>query len=197
MRSSGSPKRRSSDIRAEQESSHSRESESEVRWEDVVVRLDELAAVVPDAEDEWSDAFEVIARLEQAIEGSRPAYLRNVSGEWKAPYLELHLSHVDGTDVDVIHGDGYTAITGGPLAYRHYLNTEELVTVVSAALEGVLTYVRRDRFGRLVDSYFTVPGADRRLGADSLKPARLVAWLPGADRRLRVTFSDPNAFAPA
>jgi len=162
-----------------------------------VVRLDELAAVVPDPDDEWSDAFEVVTSLNRAIEVSQPAYLRNVAGEWNAPYLELRLGHDDGTDIAVVHGDGYTEIGGGPLAYRHYLSTDELVAVLAAALDGGLIYVRRDRFGRMVDSYFTVADADGRLGADFLNPGRLVAWLPGTDRRVRVTFSDAPALQPA
>jgi hypothetical protein len=106
-------------------------------------------------------------------------------------------AHADGTDIAVVYGDGYMAITGGALAYRHYLDNEELDAVLTAALVGSLRYVRRDRFGRLVDSYFTVAGVDRRLGADSLNPGRMVAWLPGTDRRISVTFSDVSAVAPA
>jgi hypothetical protein len=161
------------------------------------VRLDELAAVVPGPADEWSDAFEVVTRFQQAIEVSKPAYLLDVTGQWNEPYLQLRLAHADGTDIAVVHGDGYTEITGGPLDYRHYLDTEELVAVLTAALVGSLRYVRRDRFGRLVDSYFTVAGVDRRLGADSLNLGRMVAWLPGTDRRIRVAFSDVSALAPA
>jgi len=161
------------------------------------VRLDELAAAVPGPADEWSDAFAVVTRFQRAIEVSKPANLLGVTGRWNDPYLELRLAHTDGTDIAVVHGDGYTEITGGPLAYRHYLDTEELVAVLTAALVGSLRYVRRDRFGRLVDSYFTVAGVDRRLGADSLNPGRVVAWLPGTDRRIRVTFTDVSAVAPA
>lgn len=162
-----------------------------------MVRLDELAAVVPDPDDEWSDAFEVVTRLKRAIDVSQPAYLANVAGDWNAPYLELRLGHADGTEIAVVHGDGYAEIGGGPIAYKHYLRTEELVAVLTAALEGGLTYVRRDRVGRVVESYFTVAGADRRLGAGLLNPGRLVAWLPGTDRRVRVTFSDAPALQPA
>lgn len=161
------------------------------------MRLDELAGVVPGPTGEWSDAFEVVTRLQRAIDVSEPAYLVNVTGEWNDPYLELRLAHADGTEIAVVHGDGYTAITGGPLAYRHFLDTEELVAVLTAALAGSLRYVRRDRFGRLVDSYFTVAGVDRRFGADALNPGRMLALLPGADRRIKVTFSDVSAVAPA
>jgi hypothetical protein len=139
----------------------------------------------------------VVTRLERAIEVSKPAYLVGVTGQWNDPYLELRLAHADGTEIAVVHGDGYTAITGGPLAYRHYLDTEELDAVLTAALVGSLRYLRRVRFGRLVDSYFTVAGVDRGLGADGLNPGRMVAWLPGTDRQIRVTFSDVSAVAPA
>jgi hypothetical protein len=161
------------------------------------MRLDELASVVPGPGDEWSDAFEVVTRLQRAIDVSKPAYLVDVTGQWNDPYLELRLAHADGTEIAVVHGDGYTAITGGPLAYRHYLDTEELDAVLTAALVGSLRYLRRVRFGRLVDSYFTVAGIDRGLGADALNPGRMVAWLPGTDRQIRVTFSDVSAVAPA
>jgi hypothetical protein len=161
------------------------------------MRLDELARLVPGPADEWSDAFKLVTRFQRAIEGSKPAYLVDVTGQWNDPYLELRLVHADGTEIAVVHGDGYTEITGGPLAYGHYLDTEELVAVLTAALVGSLSYVRRDRFGRLVDSYFTVAGVDRRLGADSLNPGRMVAWLPGTDRRIKVTFSEVSAVAPA
>jgi hypothetical protein len=161
------------------------------------VRLDELAAVVPGPGEEWSDALEVVTRLQRAIDVLKPAFLVDVTGQWDDPYLQLRLAHADGTDIAVVHGDGYTQITGGQLDYRHFLDTDELVAVLTAALVGSLRYVRRERFGRLVDSYFRVVGGDRRLGADSLNPGRMVAWLPGTDRRIRVAFSEASALAPA
>ena len=157
--------------------------------------LDDLAHAVPPPEDDWSDAFEVVQRFRDAVEMTRPPQLAAVTGAWRDPYLELRLTHSDGSVVDIVHGDGYTEIVGGPLSYKHYLATEELTAVLTAALDGRLNYVPRHRFGRLVDSYFTVAGVDRRLGADSLNLGRMLAWLPGRDRRLRVSFADSRAFS--
>ena len=157
--------------------------------------LDDLAHAVPPPDDDWSDAFEVVQRLRDAVEITRPPQLADVMGAWRDPYLELRLTHSDGSVVNILHGDGYTEIVGGPLSYKHYLATEELTAVLTAALEGRLNYVRRHRFGRPVDSYFTVAGVDRRLGADSLNLGRMLAWWPGKDRRLRVSFADSRAFS--
>jgi hypothetical protein len=159
------------------------------------VTLDDLVHAVPRPADEWSDAFELVQLLRDAIDTTRPPQLADATGAWREPYLELRLSHSDGTLVEIVHGDGYTEIVGGPLSYRHFLATDELTAVLTAALEGRLSYVWRVRFGRLVDSYFTVAGVDRRLGADSLNPGRMVAWLPGKDRRVRVSFADARALA--
>ena len=60
--------------------------------------------------------------------GRRSSRTRRESGA--IPYLELKLAHSDGTVVEIVHGDGYTELVGGPLSYRHYLATGELVSRV-------------------------------------------------------------------
>ena len=159
--------------------------------------LAELAAVVPPPGDEGYDAFHVIRRLEDAIGSIRPSCLRDAAGQWRDPYLELRLSHADGSDLAIVHGDGYTAVGGGPVDYHHFLSTADLDAVLTGALKGTLRHVARERLGRVVDDFFLADGDATPLGVDRFNAGRLMARLPGRTSCTRISFASAPAFAPA
>lgn len=118
------------------------------------------------------DAAIVVDSLRSILADGFPPCLTSAEGEWREPYLNLRLTHNDGTAVDAVHGDGYTAITVGPIEYAHYLSTEDVVEVLRAALGGTLVYARDG-------SYFETPTRPgERVGQDGFRLASLVERLP-------------------
>jgi hypothetical protein len=141
--------------------------------------IDDLAAKLPDAE-EWDERTVVVA-LRAGLESNHPRFLASARAAWSAPYLELELTHDDGTILTVVHGDGYTALTGGGMEYRGYLDTSSLIDVLVGALRGQTTYVKLARDERAVADYFEVAGREgERLGysSEGLVGAAAVLLLP-------------------
>src|SRR5262249_5298240 len=159
--------------------------------------IDDLAAGLPDAE-EW-DERTVVAAVRAALESDHPCFLVSARGAWSAPYLELEFTHDDGTILKLVHGDGYTALTGGGLEYRGYLDTSSLIDVLVGVLRGQATYVKLGRGERTVADYFEVAsrggerlGPSRRglVGAVLLLPASLS---PTAKQTLHLSFDTTPA----
>lgn len=134
----------------------------------------------------FDDAAIVVDSLRSNLADGFPPCLASAKGEWRDPYLNLRLTHDDGTTFETVHGDGYTAITMGPIEYKHYLSTEDVVQVLGAALAGSLVYARRGF------SYFEMPARPgERVGQGGLTSASLAELLPifGSQRTIRYSVS--------
>jgi hypothetical protein len=90
--------------------------------------------------------------------------LADVSGSWEAPYLRLRFHCVDETVLEVLHGDGYTAIKGEQLDFHGGLYTDELARVLLGILDGTARYVVRRKAGVIVTEHFEVAGDPGRIG---------------------------------
>jgi hypothetical protein len=150
----------------------------------------ELAGV-----EEW-DERTVVDALRHELESDSPRFLADARGAWEAPYLDLEFIHEDGTTLKVIHGDGYTALRGGEMDYRGYLETSSLIDVLVGAFRGETMYVALTRDEHAVVTYFEVAGrTGQRLGyVRGGTPARAAALLepvavaPNAKTTLRLSF---------
>ena len=149
--------------------------------------------------DLWPDERTVVDAVVAEAQARPPAFLAEVTGEWKEPYLTLRFVHDDGTVVEVTHGDGYTAVVGGGIDYHDYLDTASAIDVLKSALRGRMTYVEHLRFGRKVAEYFEIDGQEHQLGYSrrGLPLAQFVLGsipgLPETIRKTRVGFDTARA----
>jgi hypothetical protein len=103
-------------------------------------------------------------------------------------YLELEFTHDDGTILNVLHGDGYTRITGGGMDYRGYLDTYSLIDVAVGASHGPTTYVKLARDERAAADYFEVVRREGELpgySRDGLSPRAASLCMTSHCRRTR------------
>jgi len=156
--------------------------------------LQDLAAQLREG-DEWGDERSVVDAVCIELQAEHPPFLTEATGEWREPYLNLEFTHDDGTIVKVSHGDGYTAVGGGSMSYRSYLDTTCLIDVLIGALRGRMTYVHHSRFGYRVGDYFEIVGREgqpcgySRRGLDAVPfLLRSIPLIPESVHRTRVTF---------
>ena len=154
-------------------------------------------------DDEWEDERVLVEAVNRELRADWPTLLKAASGAWEDPYLALAFTHDDGTVISVTQGDGYTAVVGGGVDYKGYLDTSSLIDVLRGALRGRTSYVRQTRFGFMAGDYFEVVGREgERLGLSSQGIAgalpfilRLIPLAPTSVRRARISFESTPAVA--
>jgi hypothetical protein len=120
---------------------------------------------------EWPDENRLIRGLREHLDSNSPAMLDEVAGTWKEPYLTLRFRLVDGSALDVLHGDNYTAITGDRVDFHGCLSTEELALVLFGMLNGTTQYVARCKAGVKVTEHFEVADDPTQIGIHTGGPA--------------------------
>jgi hypothetical protein len=93
------------------------------------------------------------------------------------PYLRLRFRNDDGTELDVLHGDNYTAITGDRVGFHGCLSTPELESVLLGMLDGTTRYVERRKVGLKVTEHFEVVGNSNPIGIHTGGPAFLFRYV--------------------
>lgn len=122
-------------------------------------------ATMPDPDERWwPDERKLVRELRARIAGASPPTLTDVSGSWEAPYLNLRFRGADGSVLEVLHGDGYTAIRGEEVDFHGGLSTDELQRVLFAMLDGTARYVVRRKVGLMMTEHFELPGDTDRIG---------------------------------
>jgi len=167
--------------------------------------LDDLAAQLRNQE-AWDDELVILEAVTTELHELHPRFLAEATGEWKGEpeegYLVLAFTHDDGTVINVVHGDGFTAIQGGSVNYRGWLDTSALIDALTALLRGRLVYACHSRLGRTLADYFELVGHEgQRLGFPrrglALRPwfLRSIPLLPVTVRRVRLSFDDTPAIS--
>jgi hypothetical protein len=166
--------------------------------------LEKIDAVLGEV-DISADARDLLSAVRNQLMKQPPARLRDIGVESGDRFVSLTFVHKDGAELVISDGDGYTAIVGGEVDFHGYIDTEDLIEVVTALLGSGVTYVRHARLGYKVADYFDVTGVELgRLGRGSYGIAGLPGALLGAlpllpeqVRHIRIRFDQAPALSLA
>jgi hypothetical protein len=150
----------------------------------------------PPDEHKWPDENKLIRELRERLASNTPVRLEEVAGIWEPEWgvFNLRFRLVDGREVEVSHGDSYTAITGDRVNFHGCLTTEELARVLFGMLRGTTRYVERRKAGLKVTEHFEVADDPTQIGFHTGGPAFmhrpvLDKLLPVSARASRVDLS--------
>lgn len=137
----------------------------------------------------WPDENKLLLRLRRRIASNSTAMLDKVSGLWEEPYLRLRFEDADGGPLEVLHGDGYTAITADQVDFHGSVSTKELELVLCGMLDGTTRYVVGRKAGIKVTEHFEVAGGRAKIGIHTGGPAFLPRYVFGKLLPLRTRTS--------